>query len=399
MKLPPIITLLAWLSRALADASESTPREPPMVLGMSTALTGPLAPVGEEIKRGVELAIEEVNREGGVPNLPWKLVAVDDGYDPTRTAANMRSLIEEHRVMAVVGNLGTPTAAVALPIATETRTLFYAPVTGASMLRQIPSNRYVIHLRAGYREEIHAMVDALMRYVGVGVEQIGFLTQRDAYGDDGFAVGLEELARRGVAGAGEVLHLRYERNTTAVEGAVARLLAQRRRPRAMILVATHAAGAKFVRLVRERGLDTCFLAVSFLGSEAFANSIGSGIDRVLVTQVVPHPTGEEPAARRFREALEASAPGVPVTCVAFEGFIMVRVLARALRGVQGPLDRERVVDALESLGSFELSTHLKMRLTPGEHQASGGVWPTLLRDGKFVPCDWGDLKEWRLPGT
>lgn len=397
MRLPALMAALVFLRWIAAGAEVRAASEASLTLGMSTALTGPLAPIGLEVKRGVEVAIEEINRERRGSGLRWRLLAVDDGYDPRRTAANMRSLIEEHRVSAVVGNLGTPTAAVALPIAMQTRTLFFAPITGAAILRRTPPYRYVVHIRASYRDEIEAMVEALTCHARIGVNEIGFLTQRDAFGDDGFAAGLAAVARRLPAAVGEILHLRYERNTTAVEGAVARLLTHPTPPKAVIMVATHSAGAKFIRLMRERGLDTPILAVSFAGSDSLADSLGRGIDRVMVSQVMPPPSSNGPMAVRYREALRSFGAGALPTYASFEGYVAIQVLARAVEGGTGGTGSDHLVDALERLGVLDLGADLEVRLSPEEHHGIRRVWPTILRDGVFVPCEWGDLAAWGAP--
>lgn len=77
---------------------------------------------------GLEAAISAHNTApANTVNL--RLLALDDGYEPARTAPNMRQLIEQERVVAIVGNVGTPTA-VAIPIAIETGTLFIGAFTG-----------------------------------------------------------------------------------------------------------------------------------------------------------------------------------------------------------------------------------------------------------------------------
>ena len=81
-----------------------------IVLGMSTALSGPAADLGHRMRAGVQAAIDETNARGGVRGRKLRLVALDDGYEPSRTAPNMHKLIEDEHVLCVVGNVGTPTA-------------------------------------------------------------------------------------------------------------------------------------------------------------------------------------------------------------------------------------------------------------------------------------------------
>ena len=67
-----------------------------------------------------------------------RLIAADDGYEPARTAVTMKQLYENDKVFGVVGNVGTPTAAVALPYALERKMLFFGAFTGAGLLGTIP---------------------------------------------------------------------------------------------------------------------------------------------------------------------------------------------------------------------------------------------------------------------
>ena len=75
---------------------------------------------------------------GGVNGRKLRLVALDDGYEPARTALNMRQLIEKEHVLALIGNVGSPTAIVAVPLANEQKTLLFAPFGGGPILRNDP---------------------------------------------------------------------------------------------------------------------------------------------------------------------------------------------------------------------------------------------------------------------
>jgi ABC-type branched-subunit amino acid transport system substrate-binding protein len=120
---------------------------PEIVLGMSTALSGPAADLGKEMQKGVLAGLERANRSR-LQDCKLRLVALDDGYEPSRTAPNIRQLIEKEKVLAIIGDVGTPTAIAALPIVDEEKTLFFAPLTGAGMLRTDPPDRYVMNFRA-----------------------------------------------------------------------------------------------------------------------------------------------------------------------------------------------------------------------------------------------------------
>jgi ABC-type branched-subunit amino acid transport system substrate-binding protein len=359
-----------------------------ILLGMSTALSGPTAQLGTAMRDGVLLGLGRANREGGIHGRRMRLIVLDDGYEPTRTAPNMRRLIENEEVLAVIGNVGTPTAIASLPLVRKHHIPFMAPFSGAGVLRQIPAEKNVFNFRASYAEEIAAMVDALIVHGGLRPDEIAFFTQRDGYGDAGYTGGFAALKRHGLTDERQVLHVRYPRNTLAVENALADILLTEKPPRAVIMVGAYAPCAKFIRLARESGLHSLFLSVSFVGGEFLAEELGADGDDVLVTQVVPHPVnGTAPIVREYRADLE-SAGGSEPGYVGLEGYIAARLLTKALQAGEDPPSREGIVDALEGLGTFDIGLGLPLHLDSREHQASHHVWATRLKNGDLLPFRW-----------
>jgi branched-chain amino acid transport system substrate-binding protein len=363
-----------------------------IVLGMSTALSGPAAALGKDMREGVLAGLERVNRAGGVNGRKLRLVALDDGYEPSRTAPNMRQLLDKNNVLAVIGNVGTPTGIVAIPIAVEQKTLFFAAYTGAGVLRNKPPDRYVINYRASYAEEAGTMIDGLLDDLGLKPDEIAFFTQRDGYGDAGFNGGVAALKRHGLKDEKAILHVRYERNTLAVENAVASLILAEHPPRAIVMVGVYAPCAKFIEQCRDTGLRALFLNVSFVGSMPLARELGNTNAAVIVMQVVPSPLDMSlPIVRDYvvdLHALDSSAtPGFGD----LEGYVAARIFTKALEQIKGMPTRESIVDALEGLGRFDIGLGEPLDLGPKEHQACHRVWPTILKNGAFIPLQWKDI--------
>jgi ABC-type branched-subunit amino acid transport system substrate-binding protein len=385
-----LASVLVFLSGAGTADSDGEGGET-VLLGMSTALSGPAAELGENMRAGVLAAVEEANRAGGMGGLKLELIALDDQYEPAQTVPNMRRLIEQEQVVAVIGNVGTPTAVSAIPIANETKTPFYGAFTGAGVLRKQPPDRYVVNYRASYAEETAAMVDALVGQLGLRPGEVAFFTQRDAYGDAGFVGGIAALKRYGLASEHDVAHGRYERNTLAVEDGLAEVMQADPPPRAVIMVGAYAPCARFIELARDVGVDAHFLNVSFVGAAPLAASLGERGDGVIITQVVPHVDSQVPLVREYRRALTAWKTTASPTFGSLEGYIAARILIRALSEIEGEITRESVIGALEGLGEFDLGLGVPLMLGPDRHQASHTVWPTILRGGRIQPLDWSAL--------
>jgi ABC-type branched-subunit amino acid transport system substrate-binding protein len=279
----------------------------------------------------------------------------------------------------------------AIPIAISSKTPFYGAFTGAGVLRKTPPDRYVINYRASYAEETAAMVKALINYGGLKHREIGFFTQRDAYGDAGFVGGIAALKRHGLKDEDTIIQTRYERNTLAVENAVADMIMAKPPLRAVIMVGAYAPCAKFINLAKNFGLEAVFLNVSFVGAEPLVQKLGKAGDGVIVTQVVPHFNSKMPLVKQYSKALRLYAPSTKPSFGSLEGYISTRIFFRAIETIKGPITRESIIDALEGLGTFDIGLNEQLKLSPDEHQACHKVWPTILKDGKIVPFEWKKL--------
>jgi ABC-type branched-subunit amino acid transport system substrate-binding protein len=151
-----------------------------------------------------------------------KLIAADDGYEPARTADAMKQLYEKDQVFGIIGNVGTPTALVAVPYALERKQLFFGAFTGANVLRHDPPDRYVFNYRASDAEETDAVVRYLVKLRRIPIRQIAVFAQQDTYGDSGFAGVSKAVRALGVSDAA-IVRLNYKRNTVDVDDAINQL--------------------------------------------------------------------------------------------------------------------------------------------------------------------------------
>src|SRR5215470_16166372 len=279
---------------ALAAVTGSTSRgvtDTEIRFGISAPFSGPSKELGRQMKLGIETAFNMVNDAGGIHGRQVKLVAADDGYEPNRTGETMRQLYEKDQVFGIIGNVGTPTATVALPYALNKRMLFFGAFTGAGLLRRDPPDRYVFNYRASYAEETDATVRYLVKMRRIKPEQIAVFAQQDSYGDAGFA-GVAKAIRALTGGnAANILRVGYQRNTVDVTAAVEQLRTSKVPIKAVIMVPTYRAAAKFIEKTKDLFPGLIYTNVSFVGSSALAEELRllgpRYAEGVIVTQVVP----------------------------------------------------------------------------------------------------------------
>src|SRR5262249_48362757 len=148
---------------------------------------------------------------------------------------------------------------------------------GAGLLRSDPPDRYVFNYRASYAEETAAVVNYLVKVKGLAPDQIVVFAQQDAYGDAGFA-GVEKAIRAlRVGSESPIVGLGYRRICVSGGAAVAQSHLVQPRSRlpikAVIMVPTYRAAAKFIEKTRDLYPDMIYTSVSFVGSPALANEL------------------------------------------------------------------------------------------------------------------------------
>ena len=350
-----------------------------LLFGMASPLTGPSKELGRAMRTGVEVAFAAANEAGGVHGRKLQLVALDDGYEPTRTVGVMKELAEQRKVFGFIGNVGTPTAAVAVPYAVEHKMLFFGPFTGAPLLRKDPPDRYVFNYRASYAEETAAIVKHLVDVKRIKPTDIAVFAQQDSFGDAGFE-GVARAMRRYGRDSSKILRLGYQRNTADVSDAMNELL-KHSNIRAVVCVATYKAAAKLIEKMRDKASDIVFTNVSFVGSTALAEelaALGPKFSQgAVVTQVVPLPQSSASAVLKYQDLLKKYAPGEKPDFVSLEGYLAGTLLVEGLKKATA-LDTEKVIDALESIRGLDLGTGASLSFGMSEHQASHKVWGTML---------------------
>ena len=345
-----------------------------VLLGQAAVFSGPAAQLGIQMRNGIKAYFDHVNEKGGVHGRRLELVSEDDFYEASRAPAASKKLIEEHRVFALLGYVGTPTGVVHLPVVTQAKVPLVGMFTGAEALR-VPFNRYVFHVRASYYDETEAIVEQV---ASTGGRNIAVFYQDDAYGQAGLK-GVEiAMAKRKmkIAALGTV-----ERNTIKVENAVKSIHAAK--PDAVVMISAYTSCAEFIRQMKRAGSAATFYNVSFVGSKALADALGKDGTGVAISQVVPFPWGTAVPVVKEYQQLAKKAGFTDYNFSAIEGFLVAKVMVEGLRRTGRDLTREKFIDTMEKLdvdlGGFYVT------YSPKSHTGSKFVDLTIIgREGKFL---------------
>lgn len=374
------VALAALLAIAFPASAEDGVSTDKIVFGQATALEGPASALGQGMKMGLEAAFAEINKAGGVKGRKLELKSVDDGYEPTKSIEAVKKLLEEDKVFAIAGAVGTPTSAATQPIATAAGAPFIGAFTGAEFLRE-PYKPLVMNIRASYFQETEAMVEHLTK--DIGASKIAIMYQDDAFGQAGLAGVRKALEKRQMQLAGEGT---FERNTVAVKAAL--LAIKKAEPQAVIMISPYKPAAEFIKLAKQIKLDVTFVNISFVGSDALAKELGPAGAGVVITQVVPFPKDAAiPVVGRYQAALKANAPDAQPGFVSLEGYLVGRAIIAALEKVNGEPTRKALIEAIQKAGTFDLGG-FKLAYSDSSNRGSDHVFLTVIQaDGSFKAVD------------
>lgn len=357
---------------ALAD-NGVTDKE--ILIGQFAAMSGPSAQLGQRMQVGMQAYFTAVNAQGGVNGRAIKLLTRDDGYEPEKAAAAAKALIQEDKVFALAGSVGTPTGLAALPIVTAQQIPLVGMFTGAQALRE-PFNRYVFHVRSSYFDETERIVQHLTT---LGIKKIAVFYQNDAYGKAGLEGVTRALAKRKLA---TVATATVERNSVDVSQSLEVLT--KAEPEAIVQISAYKSCAALIKQARAKGYGGQFFNVSFVGSRALADELGDAGMGVVISQVVPFPYGQSiPIVREYQQRMTESGHK-DLDFTSLEGYLTARVLVEGLRRAGKSPTREGLVAALETLHDFNLGG-FTVNYSAKDHQASNFTDLTLIgRGGKFM---------------
>jgi branched-chain amino acid transport system substrate-binding protein len=146
-------TLLCCLTVAVLcglGIQASAQSKDPIKIGLGAAVSGGSAASGEAIKRGMLIAIDEINAKGGLlGGRKLELVIRDDEGDPAKGVKNARELVEREKAVVVFGGLHTTVALAEVPVWLELKTPYMGPwAAGTEIAQNGQKPNYVFRVSA-----------------------------------------------------------------------------------------------------------------------------------------------------------------------------------------------------------------------------------------------------------
>lgn len=371
-----VIAITAGCSGGLAsDGGDEKGGDGPIKLGMLAPFSGSESAFGDYMKNGAQLAIDEINADGGIDGRELELVVEDDACDATTAVAGANKLVTEG-VVASVGGYCSGATLPTLPIFDEAGVPMVIPAANSNELvkQKLPG---VFLINGTGTQQAEAAVTYAQK---TGAKSVAAINDATAYAKD-LADSFEAQAKE----AG----LTVDFNAVVTPGendyaAVATQLADAK-PDLVYWTGYYQEGGLIARQSKDAGFEGTFLVGDGSVDAKFAEIAGKGYTEHVLGTFTQTPDMLEGADKWIADykKLAGADPG-PYSTQAYDA---VNVVAEAMKEAKGT-DFDKVVKALEGLKDFE-TLGGPLTFMP-DHTRSGGGFVIVSIDpgsGQFVLKD------------
>ena len=256
-----------------------------IVLGSIQDLSGPLAGFGKQVRNGMLLRVDEINEQGGINGRKLRLIVEDSGYDPKRAVLAAQKLVNQDKIFAMLGHIGTAQNNAAMPVQFEKNVINFFPVTAAREMYE-PFHRLKYSFAATYYDQIRLALPKMVK--DKGAKKVCTL-----YQDDEFGLEVERGAEAGLKSINmEVAEkTTFKRGATDFSSQVARLKASGCEIVVLGTIIRETIGA--IGESRKTGFNPTFLGSSAAYTDLIHKLGSKAMDGLYATMTVQNPYLDE----------------------------------------------------------------------------------------------------------
>ena len=336
-----------------------------ILIGQWSPQTGPAAITGATA-RGTACYFDMINEEGGIHGRKIKYFLRDDAYQPPKTKALVKELVENEKLFAFVGGVGTANGMAVRDYLEEHKIPWIGPVSGSTYWAYPPAE-YRFGVFPLFSDETSILADYAVKELKK--KKIAFFYQNDDYGKAGLVgaeIALEKLGMELVA------KVPYEVADTDLSSHCLEL--KKADPDCVLMTVLPKHGAIMLGTAAKLGFRPLWMSTSTLGDYPLMFKITKGlVSNMIVTSFVELPDSDHPLMVKYREAHAKYAPEDRWGVLFCAGFLFAEPMVEALKRAGRDLTLEGFVAAMESLKDFQ-GIGPKLTFGPDQRQGSRSVY-------------------------
>jgi len=365
------------LGAGLAQAQSQGVSKDTITLGSIQDLSGPLAGFGKQVRAGMQLRVEELNEQGGVNGRRIQLLVEDSGYDPKRAVLAAQKLVNQDKIFAMVGHIGTAQNLAAMPVQFEKNVINFFPVTAAREMYD-PFHRLKYSFASTYYEQMRTAVPKL-------VKEKGAKKVCSIYQDDEFGLEVQRGADEGLKAMNITMAEKttFKRGSTDFSSQVARLKAADCDLVVLGTIIRETIGT--IATARRSGYNPTFIGSSAAYTDLIHKLGGPAMNGLYATMTVQNPYLDEASQPiRFWANKYKTKFNDDPTVFSVYGYMLVDAFIRAAQKAGSNLSTDSFVKAMDGMViPPDIFGSPEMRFTAQQRLGSNVSRLSQIQDGRW----------------
>lgn len=372
LSLALIVVFLVVVAGCGGGGAPAADKKAKLTIAMVNPLTGDAATYGVSHKNGLELALAEINKAGGVKGQEIELLTHDDAGDPKQAAAGAQKFADMKSVLAIAGSCLSSNTLAMVPITDKAK----LPHTAVSSSSSKLSGMSKYFFRMAVQDD---KIGGLMVELSQGKfkpKKMSLLYLNNDYGKGLLASIEPEMKKRSITLTSAQTYLANDKDYSAL---LTRVKAEA--PDVLLVGSTYTDGGLIVKQAREMGLMMPIVGPTGLYSPKYMEIAGKAVDNTYFLGVFV-PTNPDPKVQEFVKKYKEKYGMEPDTFAALaydQGYVLKAAMEKA--AAKGAVTRESLREAMAA-SSFKGITGTVTFDAKGDW-----VRPYLfvtVKDGKFV---------------
>jgi len=342
MKLRTAIALgTLALTATFASAQQGVSKDE-ILLGSIQDLSGPIAGFGKQARNGMQLAVDEINEQGGISGRKIKLIVEDHAYDPKKAVLAAQKLVNQDKIFMMMGHLGTAHNMAAMPVQFEKNVINFFPITAAREMYE-PFHKLKYSYAAPYYDQMRFAVPKLVKEKGA--KKVCAMYQDDDFGLEVLKGGEDGLKTIGMEFAEKTS---YKRGATDFSSQVSKLQASGCDFVVMGTLIRETIGG--IATARKLGYSPTFLGSSGAYTDLIHKLGGKAMDGFYATMTVQNPyTDEQTPSLRFWANKYKTKFNEDPTVFSVYGYFIINTFASVANKAGKNLTTDSFIKVMDSL--------------------------------------------------
>ena len=354
----------------------------PILIGATVSESGPGSTLGRPEADSIQMAVDEINKAGGVNGRQLQATILDDESNATTAVNNTRKLLDQH-VVAIIGSSLTQTSLAMIPLVTAAKVPLISLASSSQVIQPVADRQWIFKMPITDFHVAQVMQEYMRKHKQT---KVSVVYRDDDYGKTGLSHFNDAGKRFGFeVNDAEAINARASDATTQLTHVKAA------NPQAIVAWTTMPSASVIIKAYKELGLSYPIYYSDGAATGVFPQQAGAALNgayiastKINVAETLPNNDPQKKILVHYIDAFVKGYPkDAPVSIFGGFGYDSVYILKQAIQRAKGT-EGEKLRQALEHTDYLGVTG--QFRMSAGDHNGLSvfSLVLTQVENGKFI---------------